>query len=152
VAGEFGHMKVKPGGRLCGCGQRGCVEAYAGGRKLIEQMQEAIAAGTAPVLAKIAFGKEPNPAMLEKAVMEGGKGASAIYGQGGDFLAVWLANQITMLNPARVILGGGVLANAPQFRALLEQKTLELALTASRLGLEIRNAALGDDSGLIGAA
>src|SRR5262249_24039674 len=45
LAGEIGHTKVVPNGRLCGCGQRGCVEAYASGRNLANRAREELSSG-----------------------------------------------------------------------------------------------------------
>jgi glucokinase len=152
VAGELGHVKVVPNGRLCGCGEKGCLEAYTGGHHLIELMKEALAAGKAPLLAKAVGEGTPNPAQLEAAAEAGDVDARAIYDQALRFLALCLGNQVTMLNPGRLILGGGVLAHAPHLRQRLEGALLAVASVASRTGLEVRTAALGDDSGLIGAA
>jgi glucokinase len=152
VAGEFGHIKVMPGGRRCGCGERGCLEAYAGGHNLIAQMREELDAGRAPYLKEIVGYESPTPAHLERAALAGDRAASAIYEQAIEYLGICLGNQITMLNPARVVLGGGVLNYTQKIRARVEERSLQIALAASRRSLEIREAALGDDSGIIGAA
>ena len=152
VAGELGHVKVVPNGRLCGCGEHGCVEAYAGGHQLILQMKDALEAGKAPLLAELAAGQEPSPSHLEKAAEAGDPEAKVIYQRALDYLSLCLGNQLTMLNPAKLILGGGVLMHAPNFRKQLEKRALVFASVASRTGLEVHSAALGDDSGLIGAA
>ena len=70
VAGELGHIKVVPErGRPCGCGEHGCLEAYAGGVNLITQCKEALAGGESPLLAKLS-GSDPEaltPVLLEQA-------------------------------------------------------------------------------------
>jgi glucokinase len=152
LAGEFGHMKVVPGGRQCGCGERGCVEAYVGGVHLIAQMEEVIAQSKSPALARLTNGSSPTPVHLEEAALAGDPAAKAIYERAIELLALALGNQVTMLNPARVILGGGVLANTKSFRGQVEKRALEVASPTSRRSLEVKDAALGDDSGLIGAA
>lgn len=153
VAGEFGHIKVVPNGRLCGCGERGCLEAYASGHNLILQMQEAIA-GTTPTLLSTLSGNDPaklNPAVLEEAVAKGDAVAKEIYERGVGFLALAIANQLTVLNPARLILGGGVLNHTrgilPRIREGVERYTNFNARSA----VQVVTAELGDDSGLIGA-
>jgi glucokinase len=154
VAAEFGHVKVLPKGRGCGCGEAGCLEAYAGGHNLIAQMKEAVAEGRAPKLLELAGGdaNSLNPVHLELAAQAGEAAAREIYDRAADALALAIANQITVLNPAKLILGGGVLAHCPGMRQRILDGIASYASGASRSWLQVVEAALGDDSGLIGAA
>jgi glucokinase len=152
VAGEFGHVKVVPGGRLCGCGEQGCLEAYAGGHNLTALMEEAIAAKRSPGLEALTQGTAPTPVHLEEAAAAGDSAAVEIFDRAVEFLGVSLGNQITVLNPGVVVLGGGVLAHAPGLRERVKARALEICSRTSRAAVTIRDAALGDDSGLIGAA
>lgn len=154
VAGEFGHLKVQPGGRQCGCGERGCLEAYVGGHKLLEQLQEALAAkrnSRLNVLAEQA-GDHLTTEILEHASLEGDPVAHAIYERAGAMLGLAVANQITMLNPERLIIGGGTLAHLPGLKQHLIRGVRAYASLVSNEAVTIRDAELGDDSGLIGAA
>ena len=63
IAGEFGHIKVKPGGRLCGCGEKGCLEAYAGGHNIGAQAAELMAQGRATSLV-VPAGLKPTASMV----------------------------------------------------------------------------------------
>jgi glucokinase len=149
VAGELGHIKVVPSGRLCGCGERGCLEAYAGGHNLIAQMREV----ASPAMLELAGG-DPNrftPAILEQAAQAGDPASREILHRASDFLGLAVANLVTVLNPRHLILGGGVLGNLAGMRERVVQTVNEQATRLSRQGLLIANAALGDDSGLIGA-
>jgi glucokinase len=154
VAGELGHTKVIPGGRLCGCGERGCLEAYSGGRNLITLAREAMAAGRSPELVKLTGGEPERitPVTLEQAAEAGDAAAREIHERAGQMLGMAVANMVTVLNPARLILGGGVLLNCAGLRRYIEEGVRALATTASREHLSINMAELGDDSGLIGAA
>ncbi|MDY7227498.1 ROK family protein [Hyalangium rubrum] len=154
VAGELGHTKVIPGGRLCGCGERGCLEAYAGGHNLIAQARELLSAGRSPELARLTGGDPAtlNPVTLELAAEAGDPAAREIHERAGQMLGMGIANMITVLNPARLILGGGVLMNCPGLRRYVEEGVRALSSTVSREHLSINMAELGDDSGLIGAA
>ena len=154
VAAEFGHVKVLPNGRGCGCGECGCLEAYAGGHNLIAQMKEAVAEGRGPKLLELAGG-DPNalnPVHLELAAHAGDTAAREIYDRAADALALAIANQITVLNPAKLILGGGVLSHCPGMRQRILNGIATYSSVASRNWLQVVDAALGDDSGLIGAA
>ncbi len=98
VAGELGHTKVEPGGRRCGCGGLGCLEAYAGGHNLIGQMREAIAAGEKTMLTELCGGDlaKLNPALLERAAEAKDPVARRIYDRAISYLGVAIANQITV--------------------------------------------------------
>ncbi|QSQ22881.1 ROK family protein [Pyxidicoccus parkwayensis] len=154
VAGELGHIKVVPGGRRCGCGELGCLEAYAGGHNLIAQTRELLAAGDSAKLVELSGGDPARvtPVMLEQAAEAGDGPALEVYERAAQFLAVAVANQVTVLNPARLILGGGVLVNCPGLRRCVVEGVQRWSSQVSREGLLIVEAELGDDSGLIGAA
>lgn len=139
VAAEFGHVKLVPeGGRLCGCGEYGCLEAYMGGAKLTEWMAESGVTGT--------------PSDLERQAQEGVTTAKGIYDFAVGHLALSIANQVTVLNPAVVVLGGGVLSRCPGMVRRITDVVMSRASAASRSSLQVRMAELGDDSGLVGAA
>lgn len=154
VAGELGHTKVVPNGRRCGCGELGCLEAYAGGRNLIAQARELLAAGRSPGLAQL-VGGDPNlittAVTLEQAAEAGDPGAREIHERAGHMLGMAIANMVTVLNPARLIIGGGVLTHCPGLRRHVMEGVQAFASNTSREGLLIADAELGDDSGLIGA-
>ncbi|NPC72598.1 ROK family protein [Corallococcus exiguus] len=154
VAGELGHIKVVPGGRLCGCGEHGCLEAYAGGHNLIAQTKELLASGGSPVLEQLTNG-DPytiTPVTLETAAEAGDAKAKEIHARAAHFLAVAVANYVTVLNPSRLVLGGGVLTHCPGIKRLVLDGVQQWASRVSREGLLIADAELGDDSGIIGAA
>lgn len=139
VAGEVGHVKVKfEGGRQCGCGEFGCLEAYAGGVNLEAWMKE--------------VGLEGSVAELEVKAHKGNAEALHLWDFASSALALVVANQVTMTNPGMVVLGGGVLSRCPKMVDRIVETVETRALTASRVGLKIGLAALGDDSGVVGAA
>ncbi|MBN9682384.1 MULTISPECIES: ROK family protein [unclassified Corallococcus] len=154
VAGELGHIKVVPGGRLCGCGEHGCLEAYAGGHNLIAQTKELLASGGSPVLERLT-NDDPDtitPVTLETAAEAGDAKAKEIHARAAHFLAVAVANYVTVLNPSRLVLGGGVLTHCPGIKRLVLEGVQQWSSRVSREGLLIADAELGDDSGIIGAA
>lgn len=150
-AGEIGHFKVVPGGRLCGCGQRGCVEAYAGGVHLEKQV------------AKIAHDHQLMDVFRDEAREHVDLGRAdalsrsvepldELWERSTDYLAITLANACTLLNPAVLLLGGGALMGCEDFRLRTLSKTTPLILEAARDDLEIRFPKLGDLAGMLGAA
>lgn len=139
VAGEFGHVKVTmEGGRRCGCGQDGCLEAYLGGAKLAEWMKEEGLAGGA--------------VDLEPLAASGDATAKRLYEFAVGHLALAIANQVTVLNPGVLVLGGGVLSRCPGMVERIRGAVSQRATVASGTAVKVVLATLGDDSGLVGAA
>ncbi len=158
VAGEIGHVRVTPprGGppRRCGCGQMGCMEAWAGGMNLSARVREDLAAGAQTAVREVVGGDlgRVSPAAVEQAFARGDPYARDLWEEVGELLGTVIANAVTLLNPARLILGGGVLMGCP---GLLEstRRHLDAAVSPSAaVGLTVAQAALGDDAGLVGAA
>ena len=140
--GEVGHLVVNPrGGRPCGCGARGCLEAEAGERALLE------AARRDPS----ATGREAVRAVVE-AADRGDISARAALHDVGDWLGIGVASLVNVLNPRTVIFGGTLrevfLGSAAQIRSQINRH----ALAPSRESLKLRVGELGDNAVLIGAA
>lgn len=139
VAAEFGHIKLfADGGRHCGCGDVGCLEAYVGGANLQAWMKEEGLVGT--------------PSELEALAQRGEARARRLYDFAVGHLALAIANQVTVLNPEVLVLGGGVLARCPGMVARIRETVRHRAGVAARVHLRVELATLGDDSGLVGAA
>lgn len=139
VAGEFGHIKVVlDGGRACGCGDTGCLEAYVGGARLTAWMLEEGLTGT--------------PSDLETRALAGHATAKRLYDFAVGHLALGIANQVTVLNPEVLVLGGGVLSRCPGMQARVREVVTQRAGVAARGAVRVELAQLGDDSGLVGAA
>ncbi|HEU4384176.1 MAG TPA: ROK family protein [Anaeromyxobacteraceae bacterium] len=158
VAGEIGHVKVTPprGGppRPCGCGMVGCLEAWAGGMNLSARVREDLAAGAATAVREVVGGDlaRVSPAAVEEAFARGDAYARDLWEEIGGLLGTAVANAATLLNPARLILGGGVLMGCPGLAAAA-RRHFDAAISASAaIGLSVAPAALGDDAGLVGAA
>jgi len=139
VAGELGHIKiVAEGGRQCGCGEKGCLEAYAGGTNIEAWMKESGLKGTA--------------SDLEEQAHAGNAEAKKIWDFSSSALALAIANVVTVLNPGFVVLGGGVMTRSPRLVQRVCDTIGERTLAVSRSGLKVALAAHGDDSGAVGAA
>ena len=139
LAGELGHVKLGGGhSALCGCGQRGCLEAYAGGRNLPKRMAEE--------------GLEGGAAELEVQAGAGNLVAQKLHGFVCEQLGLAIANAVTLLNPEVLVLGGGVLRHCPGMLEAIAAGVRRHAASPALEGLAIRRASLGDDSGLLGVA
>lgn len=130
-ASELGHMTVVAGGRRCTCGNLGCLEAYCGGWALAERAVE--------------VGAE---VPLDAAVPV----ARALIEETGRYLGAGLVGAIHLLNPRRVILGGGVIESLPRVAEVAGAEVRAHAIAVFLEGLEIVPPALGSEAGVIGAA
>lgn len=145
VAGEIGHVLVSqdPGARLCGCGRRGCLEAYVGGKHLEGMVEEFL-----PALVK--RGRIITVSKADKMVVDNPK-IEIVWQRATDFLALSVANACTLLNPDLLLLGGGVLHNTTYFREQSVKKIITWTSTRAS-NIEIRFTQLGDIAGALGAA
>lgn len=157
-AGEAGHVKVRPrhgvAERRCGCGQLSCVEAYCGGHALTARAREALAEGRMPGLSALLGGDPARaaPSLVEQAVAAGDADAALLWEETAELLGDTAANLATVLNPARMVLGGGVLLACPLLFQRFETRLRERVSASAGQALAIVHAALGDDAGVVGAA
>ncbi len=157
VGAEIGHLRVVPGGRLCGCGNYGCFEQYASGSALVRNAREAAQAGSllARTLLDLTGGDidRIDGPIITDAAREGDKFAIEQLAELGRWLGEGIASLTAVLDPAVVAIGGGV-ADADEL--LLDPIRAAFAANLSGRGhrpmLEIRKATLGNRAGLIGAA
>lgn len=156
LAGELGHMIVLPGGALCGCGNAGCLEAYASKTALLARIKHAIY-------------EEGRSSLLQEEVSPGtrmiGSGRLHAAYQAGDplcrevlvgglkFLAPALGTVINTLSPDRVVLGGGVIEafGDPLVRRIRAAARPFIFGPKSRAKIIVQSA-LGDDAVPLGAA
>ena len=157
VAAEFGHLRLVPDGRPCGCGNYGCWEQYCSGSALIRQAQALCrddpVAGAA--LLELA-GQDPaavTGTMVTEAALAGDAGAVALFAELGRWLGEGVASLAVVLDPATVVVGGGV-SEAGELLLDPARRAYAAALSGGshRPHLRITPATLGNDAGLIGAA
>ncbi len=151
--GELGHMIVHAGGRLCKCGQLGCLEAYASAPNIAQRATEAVEAGQQSCLKDVLDrGESIRPEMIAEAFGAGDAVAGIVWTEACRYLAIACANIQHILNVERIVLAGGLsgagdLLRQPVVRALKE-------VSSGMLGAppDIRIARLGNDAGFIGSA
>jgi len=153
LGGEIGHTKVVPGGRLCGCGMRGCLEAYASGRHIQKRAQEELRNGERSLAVELAGGVDQvHAGFLDEAARRGDFYAGKLWEEVSTLLGMALANAVTLLNPSRLVMGGGVWQGAPELRRRSVARLFEFVNQPSREGFEVVDTALGDAAGMLGAA
>ena len=154
-AGEIGHAKVRwdDDALPCACGQRGCIEAYIGGSYVQKRIRGELAAGaTSSALALGGAIDRVTPGHVDAAAAEGDEWALGLWSELAPLLGVVLANACAVLNPERLVLGGGLLGRTPVLYDLVETALTVAAPTAIMERLDVVQAELGDDAGLVGAA
>jgi glucokinase len=157
MAGEIGHMIVRPGGALCPCGRRGCTEAEAGGRAIAAKAQTRLAdegrttKDEGDRLLALAGGhvEAVTAQMVAQAAESGDTLAQAVLDEAARALGVGLGAAISLMNPERVVLGGGVTKSGAAWWRTVREEARATAFTQSRA--EIVPAFLGDDAPLWGA-
>jgi glucokinase len=154
TAGEIGHTIVQYGGRICGCGGRGHLEAYASRSAVTRVLLAELARGRPSKLRDLL--KEGDTAirskMIARCIDDGDELVIETVTEAADYLGAGLGSLATFYNPQCIVVGGGLIEAAP---LVLERATLrahEAALPAATRSLTIVEVGLGDDSGIIGAA
>ncbi|WP_028658853.1 ROK family glucokinase [Nocardioides insulae] len=157
VGAEIGHMRVVPGGILCGCGNHGCFEQYASGNALVREVREAARGGS--LLARGVLdlaGGDPEAIkgpLISRAAVAGDPFAIESLATVGTWLGEGIASLTAVLDPAVVAVGGGV-SEVGELLLGPTRAAFGNSLTGRgyRPRLEIRKASLGNRAGLIGAA
>lgn len=150
VAGEVGHMSINPDGPRCGCGNHGCLEAYASATAMVRRMREAIDAGTPTSLA--GRRDELTAALIHGAAVQGDAAARENIEQTGRYLGVGISNLMHLLNPQAIAFSGGVTAAGEMLLEPVRREVAWRTLEASRRNVRVSISALPEDAGLLGAA
>jgi glucokinase len=154
LAGEIGHVAVQPGGPLCGCGNRGCLEALASGTAIGHQAQTLAVAGHAPAILAAAGGdtSQISSKSVGQAAAQGDEIAIKLLRQAGRYIGIGIANLMHLFNPQRFVLGGGVTQTGPLLFKPIRRTVRRWAMNPMYWeDTEIVPAGLGDDAGLLGA-
>ncbi len=155
AAGELGHIKLQMnGGPICGCGDTGCLEAFASGPAIVAMAQEYIKGGKSTKFREMAAveGGEITPYMVAKAAEEGDPVAKRIFEIVGEYIGIGLTSVINLLNPERVIIGGGVAESGELLLGPIRKTIKERAMVVAGNAVEIAPAQLGNSAGVIGAS
>src|SRR5215472_12853148 len=157
LAGEPGHYRVVPDGRICGCGNRGCWEQYSSGNALVAEARDFArrSPGAAARLLQLAGGSAEgiDGPVVTNGAQEGDSGALRCFEIVGHWLGAGLADLAAILDPGCFVIGGGV-SEAGDLLLNPAREAYEHGLTGRthREFADVRLAELGPDAGLIGAA
>ena len=134
TGGELGHQTLEPDGPLCGCGNRGCLEAFARADRI------AAACGTETAEAAMEAARAGDPTAVAGLLVV------------GRYLGIGIANMIAVITPDVVVIGGGISAAFDLLRAPIEAELRERVRTTALELVRLVPAELGTWAGAIGAA
>ena len=153
TAGEIGHTIVDLNGRPCGCGGHGCLEAYASRSAIEKRIEGALKKGRKSVILNyIENGKSISSHMIHDAIEEGDELVTQCVDEAAEYLSGGVASVINFINPQLIILGGGLIEAVGYFYNQVIKKAKAKSLPVPAESIVFKKAALGDFSGVIGAA
>lgn len=158
-AGELGHTTIVADGRICGCGGRGHLEAYASRTAITKAILGELRRGRRSIVTKLIDDLDPTAehvairsGILKKAVAKKDEVVTDVIEDAAKYLGTGLASVVNFVNPQRIVLGGGVMESVPLMFERAEYWTRREALTFAGDEVEIVRSKLGDFSGVVGAA
>jgi len=158
TAGEIGHVPIDAGGRICGCGNRGCLEAYASRTAITRAIMAEIHHGRKSILADEAALQLKQgetiirSGLLANAIKQNDALTTEIVTEAADYLGYGLGIIINFYNPECIILGGGVIEAIDLLFERASRRALTVALSQPAAKTKIVRVKLGDFSGVVGAA
>ena len=154
-AGEIGHVQLDPEGPACGCGQNGCLEAFAGRLAISAEAAVLVARQKAPHLAREAGTdiRGIKSGALARSIRAGDKALEDLIRAKAKRVGTLMANLVNILNPDMIVLGGGLVEAMPGLIARKAEKTMRrLALPSAARHVKVAVAKLGDHAIVMGAA
>lgn len=153
AAGELGHIKLQMNeGPLCGCGDYGCLEAFASGPSIVAMAEEYISGGKSTKFREMASGGEITPYIVAEAAKLGDPVAKRIFTKVGEYIGFGLASVVNLLNPEKIIIGGGVADAGDILIEPIKETIKKRAMVVAGSAVEIVPAKLANTAGVIGAS
>ena len=154
AAGELGHMVVDPQGPRCGCGNRGCAEAFATGPAIIGEANRRISQRATTIMHDLIENdlNRMSVGIVERAAAQGDSVAIEVLDNAGYYFGIAVANAITAVAPEVVILGGGNVKLGGIFWNAIERTARAHCHITDIDRVHFKPAALGYEAGVIGSA
>jgi len=154
LASEAGHMVIMVDGPPCSCGRKGCLESLISATAIVRRTREKMKAGFPTRINQMIDDKLDlmSTKIIAEAFREGDPLAMEIMLETKKYLAVGLANLVNILNPEKIILGGGVIGAEDILLNGLITKVKEIVYPTFKQPLEILTSGLGNQAGVVGAA
>jgi len=148
VAGEIGHVVIDPLGDACVCGQNGCLATFIGAPALVARARSLRSSHPESVLARA----EPAIDSIEDAALSGDSLAVSLVNEAAERLGIAVADLLNLMNPAMVIVGGGLARLGDVLLTPLRESIGRRTHISSLVACEIRTSALGTHATAVGAA
>jgi glucokinase len=154
LMGEIGHMTIAPGGRRCGCGSFGCLEAMAAKQAMIDMTVERLQSGRRSLIDELTGGDNAaiTPRIIAQAAHQGDRVARRVIDQTGHYIGLAICNAILLVDPDLVLIGGGIAATGEILFDSIRRTVKHVGVYAQFDVSKIIPAALGNDAGVYGAA
>lgn len=154
MAGEFGHTTVIPDGPICGCGNKGCIEAIASGSGIERYAKSIIPNNKDSLIWNLVNGDvdKVTVRVIYQAAEKGDKLAIDIFNRAGYYLGIALANYVHVIDPEKIVVGGGVANVRDYIGKPMRDEFYKRVLPSLRDKISFAWAELGEDAGGIGAA
>lgn len=153
ISGEIGHMVIDVNGPKCTCGNYGCLQTFASGPAIVQLAAKELRLGQQSMLTELVDGdlSRITGELIHEAAVAGDMLCRNILAQAGRYLGIGVTNLIHIVNPQRIIIGGG-LANSGNFLLQSMQETIrQRALTSSAKGTELMLSKFREDASVMGA-
>jgi glucokinase len=149
VAAEYGHATVEPEGRLCSCGNHGCLEQYASSKAIARFAKERMFSEN--------IGSAEHPEDMDTAAVagrarNGDRIAISCFATAGRYLGIASASAVNLLNLDAIIIGGGVAGSFDLLAGYVQKEINERSFAVPAARVRVLQGELGDDAGLMGAA
>lgn len=153
AAGEIGHIKLQMhDGPICGCGDTGCLEAFASGPSIVAMAEDYIKGGKSTKFREMANSNDITPFIVAEAAKAGDPVAKRIFTIMGEYIGIGMASVVNLLNPERIIVGGGVADAGDILMTPLKETLKKRAMKIAGEAVEVVPAQLGNTAGVIGAS
>jgi predicted NBD/HSP70 family sugar kinase len=139
TAGEIGHLVIDPGGRICRCGNRGCVETVAGADAVVAALRDSLG------------GEELTIADVIRCALEGHAGCRRAIMDAGTAIGAATAALCNLVNPERIVVGGDLAAAGSVLLDPLREALRRSAIRSAADDVEVVEAVLGERSEVLGA-
>jgi glucokinase-like ROK family protein len=153
AAGDIGHIAAGPDSVLCHCGNRGCLEAVAGGRALAAQAMEAARSGASGYLAaRLGEGLAITPDLVGRGAAVGDEECLRMVIAAGKTLGDTVAKLVNFFNPSLIVVGGGLANLGERYLASIRESIYRRSTPLATADLIVKRSALGPTAGMVGAA
>ena len=154
TGGELGHQVIDFNGPACGCGNRGCLEAFASGPAIESMGMKAVNQGLTTVIGEMVnFDlNKITPNVIAQAAVEGDDIAKQILDEAGFYIGIAAANICSIIGPRKIVIAGGVSRIGEQILEPIRRTIRERVSIMPVEEVEVVQAELAGNAGVIGAA